>query len=83
MNNKLTNLPKLLKRKHILKDIGLSESLYYKLVKENKLPTIKINNRIFSSTWRIRDNFKPSSFILMEGSHERKKRQKFIKNCIC
>ena len=46
MNNKLTNLPKLLKRKHILKDIGLSESLYYKLVKENKLPIIKINNRI-------------------------------------
>jgi hypothetical protein len=47
MNNKLTHLPKLLKRKHILKDIGLSESLYYKLVKENKLPTIKINNRIY------------------------------------
>ena len=35
MNNNLTHLPKLLKRKHIINDIGLSESLYYKLVKEN------------------------------------------------
>lgn len=42
-----SNLPRLLKRKHIIKDIGISESLYYKLIKENKLPIVKINNRIY------------------------------------
>ncbi|MBE6703116.1 MAG: helix-turn-helix domain-containing protein [Ruminococcaceae bacterium] len=38
------NLPLLLKRKH-LKDIGISDGLYYKLVKSKELPVVKLNGR--------------------------------------
>ena len=38
--------PLLLKKKHI-KDIGISEGFYYKLVKSHQLPTIKLNNRTY------------------------------------
>ncbi len=38
--------PLLLKKKHI-KDIGISEGFYYKLVKSRQLPTIKLNNRTY------------------------------------
>lgn len=46
-NKKLNQLPKLLKREHILKELGISDSLYYKLIKENKLPIVYIGNRIY------------------------------------
>ena len=46
-NKKLNQLPKLLKREHMLKEIGISDSLYYKLIKENKLPIVHIGNRIY------------------------------------
>ena len=38
--------PLLLKKKHI-KDIGISEGFYYKLVNSRQLPTIKLNNRTY------------------------------------
>lgn len=47
MYTTINQLPVLLKRKHITTTFGLSDSLYYSLVKESKLPTVKINNRIY------------------------------------
>ena len=47
MNNTLDKLPQLLKRKHMIKDIGISDTLYYKLIRENKLPVVHIGNRIY------------------------------------
>lgn len=40
------DFPLLMKRKHLL-SLGLSDDLYYKLIRENKLPTIKLNNRTY------------------------------------
>ena len=37
----------------MLKVIGISDSLYYKLIRENKLPIVKINKR----TYIDRDKF--------------------------
>ena len=37
----------------MLKVVGISDSLYYKLLRENKLPIVKINNR----TYIDRDKF--------------------------
>ena len=47
MINTLEKLPKLLRRSHMTKDIGFSDSLYYKLVRESKLPIVRMNNRIY------------------------------------
>ena len=47
MINDITKLPKLLKRKDIVNSLGISESLYYQLVKENQLPIVTINNRFY------------------------------------
>ena len=47
MNNTLEKLPQLLKRKHMIKDLGISDTLYYKLIRENKLPVVHIGNRIY------------------------------------
>lgn len=45
-NNQLnTTLPLLLKRHHFIKEFGLSDSLYYSLLKNNKLPVIEVNGR--------------------------------------
>lgn len=46
MNSIKDQFPLLLKRKHI-KDIGISDALYYKLIKSGQLPTIKLNNRTY------------------------------------
>ena len=40
------DFPLLMKRKHLL-SLGLSDDLYYKLIREKKLPTIKLNNRTY------------------------------------
>lgn len=53
MKDMLEKLPKLIKRSHMLKVVGISDSLYYKLLRENKLPIVKINNR----TYIDRDKF--------------------------
>lgn len=53
MKEMLEKLPKLIKRSHMLKVVGISDSLYYKLLRENKLPIVKINNR----TYIDRDKF--------------------------
>ena len=47
MNNKLDKLPQLLKRTHMINDIGISDTLYYRLIRENKLPIVHIGNRIY------------------------------------
>ena len=47
MINDITKLPKLLKRKDIVNSLGISESLYYQLVKDNQLPIVTINNRFY------------------------------------
>ncbi len=47
MKNNTNELPLLLKRKHFIKDFGISDTLYYSLVKYNLLPVIRINNRIY------------------------------------
>ena len=41
------NLPLLLRRKHIKKLLGISDTLYYKMVYNNVLPTIYYNERIY------------------------------------
>ena len=46
MNYNRTDFPLLLKRKH-LRDIGISEGFYYKLVKSRQLPSIKLNGRTY------------------------------------
>lgn len=38
-------LPILLKRKHLLREFGLSDSLYYALLQSGELPTITLNGR--------------------------------------
>ncbi len=47
MINTISELPLLLKRKHFVKDFGISDTLYYSLVKHNQLPVIRIKNRIY------------------------------------
>ena len=46
MKTNRQDYPLLLKRKHI-KDIGISEGFYYKLIKSGQLPTVKLNNRTY------------------------------------
>lgn len=41
------NLPLLLRRKHIKELLGISDTLYYKMVSEQALPTIFFNNRVY------------------------------------
>ena len=43
--NQSNNLPLLLKRKHLLREFGLSDSLYYALLQSGELPTITLNGR--------------------------------------
>lgn len=38
-------LPLLLRRKHLIKEFGLSDSLYYSLLKNGELPTVTLNGR--------------------------------------
>ena len=47
MKNNTKELPLLLKRKHFVKDFGISDTLYYSLVKHNLLPVVRIKNRIY------------------------------------
>ena len=47
MTETLAKLPKLLKRSHIIKEIGFSDSLYYKLISDNKLPVVRVGRRIY------------------------------------
>lgn len=47
MINTISQLPLLLKRKHFVKDFGISDTLYYSLVKHNLLPVVRIKNRIY------------------------------------
>lgn len=46
-NSQVYKLPKLLRREHILNEIGIGDSLYYKLIKEKKLPIVRIGKRIY------------------------------------
>lgn len=43
--NQSNELPLLLKRKHLLREFGLSDSLYYALLQSGELPTITLNGR--------------------------------------
>lgn len=43
--NQSNDLPLLLKRKHLLREFGLSDSLYYALLQSGELPTITLNGR--------------------------------------
>lgn len=38
-------LPILLKRRHLLREFGLSDSLYYTLLQSGELPTVTLNGR--------------------------------------
>ena len=38
-------LPLLLRRKHLIKEFGLSDALYYSLLKKGELPTVTLNGR--------------------------------------
>lgn len=44
-NNQIYKLPKLLRREHILNEIGIGDSLYYKLIREKRLPIVHIGKR--------------------------------------
>ena len=44
MNN-TKELPLLLRRKHLIGEFGLSDALYYSLLKKGELPTITLNGR--------------------------------------
>ena len=44
-NNQIYKLPKLLRREHILNEIGIGDSLYYKLIREKRLPIVRIGKR--------------------------------------
>ena len=48
-------LPKLLKRKHIINDIGFSDSLYYRLIRTKKLPTVKVGKRTYIDRDKLSD----------------------------
>lgn len=41
----IKELPLLLRRKHLIGKFGLSDSLYYTLLKNGELPTITLNGR--------------------------------------
>lgn len=43
--NQSNDLPLLLKRKHLIREFGLSDSLYYALLQSGELPTITLNGR--------------------------------------
>ena len=43
--NQAKELPLLLRRKHLIKEFGLSDSLYYTLLQNGELPTITLNGR--------------------------------------
>lgn len=43
--NQIKELPLLLRRKHLIKEFGLSDSLYYTLLQNGELPTITLNGR--------------------------------------
>ena len=43
--NQSNDLPLLLKRKHLLREFGLSDSLYYTLLESGELPTITLNGQ--------------------------------------
>ncbi len=43
--NQSHELPLLLKRKHLIREFGLSDSLYYALLQSGELPTITLNGR--------------------------------------
>lgn len=53
MNYNKEDYPLLLKRKHIRKILGISDTLYYQLIRSGELPTVRLNNR----TYIIRDEF--------------------------
>ena len=41
----IKELPLLLRRKHLIGEFGLSDALYYSLLKSGELPTITLNGR--------------------------------------
>jgi len=41
----IKELPLLLRRKHLIGEFGLSDSLYYTLLKNGELPTVTLNGR--------------------------------------
>ena len=43
--NQTKELPLLLRRKHLIREFGLSDSLYYTLLQNGELPTITLNGR--------------------------------------
>ena len=43
----IMNLPVLLSRRHFVQDLGLSDSLYYKLLNTNAVPVVTLGNRRF------------------------------------
>ncbi len=45
--NQQENLPMLLRRKHIKEMLGISDTLYYRLITDEKLPTVYYNNRVY------------------------------------
>ena len=63
---KMKALPLLLRRKHLIREFGLSDALYYSLLKKGELPTITLNGRkyvhrdkfleLINSTSIINDN---------------------------
>ena len=43
--HQLNDLPLLLRRKHLIREFGFSDSLYYTLLQNDELPTITLNGR--------------------------------------
>lgn len=41
------NLPLLLRRKHVKQILGISDTLYYRMLEEKKLPCIQLNGRMY------------------------------------
>lgn len=55
-------LPLLLRRKHLIKEFGLSDALYYSLLKKGELPTVTLNGRKYVHRDKFLDLINATSY---------------------
>ena len=55
-------LPLLLRRKHLIGEFGLSDSLYYTLLKNGELPTITLNGRKYVHRDKLLERINATSY---------------------
>lgn len=60
--NQTEELPLLLRRKHLIREFGLSDSLYYTLLQNGELPTITLNGRKYVHRDKFLDLINDTSY---------------------